>query len=81
MKRGLIRVLVEGDAVIRQMIMLDDVPQHLAKALFRALRAAFLEKGVQRNGPSRLPSAVLARELVDTALERFSEAKIVAVER
>lgn len=47
MKRRLIGILVEGDAVIRQVIMFDDVAQHLAKALLWALRAAFLEKRVQ----------------------------------
>ena len=67
--------------VIGQVTGGDHVAQHLAEDAARAGRAGFLEQQIDRDAPAVLAAAMLARDLVDAPLQRFSEAEIIAAER
>ena len=70
-----------GHAVFRQSVGVDDLKHLAAKCANVAMRAALFAQQFKPYRPKRLLSAVLARQLVQAALQRFAKPEIVTVNR
>ena len=72
--------IFKGYMVIRQMVMLCELPDHLPKALLWALRTCFEQEFCQCDPPGFLLSTMLAGDLVHPSFNRFSQSEVVPVE-
>ena len=72
----------EGQVVFRQIVVLDDLAQHPAKFLRRAIRARFLMEERHPAGPALLlVTGVLASDPVEGAFETARKLEVVRVHR
>ena len=74
-----VRVLIEADIVVRQVIILDQMAHSTPKFLERRLRSRLLQQRIKTNRPACLTPAVFARDLIDPPFDGFAQTEIVLV--
>ncbi len=72
--------IFKGNMVIRQVVMLCELPDHLPKALLWALRPSLKQQLSQRDAPSFLLPAMLPGDLVHPSFNGLAQAEVVPVE-
>ena len=73
-------LILKGDVVVRQMVMLYELADHLPEALLWALRTRLQKKFCQCDTPGFLLSAMLPCDLIDPPFNWFPQAEVIPVQ-
>ena len=73
-------LILKGNVVIRQMVVLDELPDHLPEALLRALRTSLEKQLGQRDTPRFLLATVLSSNFVHPPFNGLTQTEVIPMQ-